>query len=468
MQAAVGLSFAAYLLALVGVGFWMRRRPARFRDYVTGGGTIPAWLLCVSFFANFVSGNSFVGLAGESYSGGLVWLSLAVVVAASASVSWNWFGPRFARFARETGAETLPDLYAKKWSPGLARFVAAILVTGTLFYVLAVMRATALAVQGGLAIDYEEALIVIWVATVAYCIFGGLWADVSTDLIQGVVLLVGAVVLFAGLLLATGGEPARDAVDPTPVGAVLAVGLAMGLKLLADPKQVVVFYAFKDEASARRLRFWGPLPLFAVYLLLLPLGYLARNVLPVAPGGKLERIVPELATGGTVLPGWFSPIFIVALTAASMSSLDSALLVAGSCAEKHLAAPLFRRREPSLGWTRVLLFALSSVALALSFDPPGGILKMTKFASALVGASLLPSLVAGLASARVSTRAVAASVVLGSAGAVAGFVLSAPDRSPWIQDVFFSLALAILPIAVSAYLGRARGQSEPGPDPSTR
>jgi len=447
VRTAVGVVAGVYLVALVAIGYLLRRRQAKFADYVTGGGRIPAWMLAISFFANFVSSNSFVGHSAKSYAVGLSWLGVAGVMVVCCAISWFWFAPRFARFAKESGAMTLPDFFERKFSKAVALVVAGIVVVGTLFYVLAVMRGTALAVMSGLGIGYLQALVGIWAVTVAYCLFGGLWADVSTDVIQAVVLMAGAVVLFFGVLFAT-GTPATTPIQPAPVGLVLAVGLGGGLKLLSDPKQVMVFYAFDSEAAARRFRILGPILLAGVYACLFPVGYLARRIVPSAP--DLERLVPGLVSSGGVLPAWFAPLFIVALLAASMSSLDSALLVMASCAEKHFVAPLRRQTEPSLARTRILLVGFSSLALVLSIRPLGGIIRLTTFAGALVGASILPAIVVGLAGIRVPPRAVLASVAMGATGAVLGFVLSGRVPTPWVQDVTVGLVFAVAPLAIAA------------------
>ncbi len=462
-------TIAAYLAGLVVVGWLVRRRQSTFRDYVTGGGRIPGWMLAISFLANYVSSNSFVGHASKSYEVGLGWLGVGAVMVACATIAWWVFAPRFARFAIRTGATTLPDFFDHLWGRRASRVVAAIVIAGTLLFVLAVLEGTSIVLAEGLAISKGLALAVAFGVAVVYAAFGGFWADVSTDVVQGVVLMAGAVALFAGVLFASGGTPAPGHVHPVPVAVVLAAGLGGGLKMLSDPKQVMVFYAFRDEASARRFRFLGPLLLLVVYASLLPVGYLARRIVALAPGAKIETLVPNLAMSGTVLPDWFAPIFLVALLAASMSSLDSALLIMASCAEKHFVAPALRR-EPSPRRTRVILALLAVVAALLAVDPPDGIIPLTTLAGALVGASLLPSVAAGLFELRVGPRAVLASISAGATGSIFGYLASKKLaiwgggkllESPWCQDVLVGLACATAALAAGAWLGsrrpRARG-----------
>ncbi|MBI2892861.1 MAG: sodium:solute symporter family protein [Deltaproteobacteria bacterium] len=455
------LTLVGYTASLLGVGLWLRRRGGGFADYVIGGGRIPAWMLAVSFFANFVSSNSLVGHASKSYEVGLVWSWVAVTMVVCCAWSWWWLAPRFARFASATGATTLPDFYEHHWGRGASLVAAGVVLLGTFFYVLAVMRGTALVVQTSLEVSYPAALLAVWAVTVAYCVAGGFWADVSTDVLQAFVLFVGAAGLFIALAFAS-GQPATTPLRPAPIGLVLAVGLGGGLKLLTDPKQVMVFYAMPNERAASRFRVLGPILLAAVYACLFPIGWLARRVVPSVP--QLEELVPRLVSDPGLLPAWLAPVYLIAVLAASMSSLDSALLVMAACAEKHLVAPTLRATV-STARTRALLGAFATAALAVSLRQLGGIIGLTTFAGAVVGAALTPTIIVALAGRPPPRRRALASMALGLAGAAAGRWLSERGSGPWLQDTFLGLAAATLPIAIGLLRTRVRRGSGGGHAP---
>jgi Na+/proline symporter len=446
---------AAYLLALVVLGVVVTRRMSGFRDYLTGGGRIPAWMLALSFLANFVSSNSFVGHAGKSYEAGLGWCVVAGFLVAACALSFHVFAPRFAEFGKTHGALTLPDFFERRFrSRPLAVLVQWIVVATTVLYILAVLRGTALVVASGLGISYAASLIVLYGITLVYCLLGGLWADVLTDVVQAVVLLVGAAALFIAAYTA---EPVSSAtpppVRPIPMAQLVAIGISGAVKLIADPKQVLVFYAFGDGSRARSFRFAAPLGLALVLACLFPVGFFARPLLPTIHDA--DQVVPRLVFEQGLLGAWFGPVFLVALFAASMSSLDSAYLVVASCLEKHVAAPVLRE-EPSTKRTRVLLFLVATLTLVLSFRPIGGVVELSVLAGALLGASLLPAICVGLFDFPVPARAALLSVLLGLAGAILGKIVPAALglRSPWLQDIFIGLLLSSLPLV--PYLQKPR------------
>ena len=441
------LAFAVYLVMLVVVGLYARRRQQGFREWVTGGGAIPAWMLALSFLANFVSSNSFIGHSSKSWEVGLVWCVVGAMMVVACWISWTFFAPRFAAFAKEHAAETLPDFFRLRFrSEGVGKAAAALVLLATLFYVLAVMRGVALVVASGLGISYPAALLVVWAVVVAYCMLGGLWADVTTDVVQSSVLVVGAVALGAAVFfaepIAVAGLAGPPAVSPAPLGLVIAVGAGGAVKLLADPKQVMVFYAFRDAAAARRFRVVGPLLLLVVYACLFPLGFLARRIVWELPGGELEALVPHLVFDRLILGVPFAIVFMIALLAASMSSLDSAFLVMASNAEKHVVAPALGGRA-SIVRTRLLLFGIATATLLLSLRPIGAIIELTTFSGA-IAAAMLPGIIAGFSSRDIPPGAVVASLILGACGAVAAKVV--PSGSPWVQDVFGAMVLGALPL----------------------
>ena len=69
--AAVGL----YLLVLVAVGYATRRRgtQAALGEFYLAGRSLGGVVIAFSFYATFVSTNSFIGQAGKSWEAGLAW-----------------------------------------------------------------------------------------------------------------------------------------------------------------------------------------------------------------------------------------------------------------------------------------------------------------------------------------------------------------------------------------------------------
>ncbi|WP_258076429.1 sodium:solute symporter family transporter, partial [Neisseria gonorrhoeae] len=129
-----------------------------------------------------------------------VWLSLRIL------------GKKFAVLARRYNAVTLTDmLYARfqgrllVWLAGLSLLVAFIGAMTVQFIGGARLLETAA------GIPYETGLLIFGISIALYTAFGGFRASVLNDTLQGLVMLIGTVVLLVGVVHAAGGL--HDAVD---------------------------------------------------------------------------------------------------------------------------------------------------------------------------------------------------------------------------------------------------------------
>ena len=92
-----------YLGTLVVLAVRARKRTHDIDDYYVGGRNVPTVLVVLSFYATFVSTNSFIGHSGKSYVYGVSWLLVGLVLVLLAALSWLVVAPRFRRTAGKFG-----------------------------------------------------------------------------------------------------------------------------------------------------------------------------------------------------------------------------------------------------------------------------------------------------------------------------------------------------------------------------
>ncbi len=183
-----------YLIILISLGFYLRKKASRnLNNYFLGGNKLPWWAMGISGMASFfdVSGTmlivSFLYLLGPrglfiEFRGG------AVLVL----VFWLlWMGKWHYRSKCMTGAEWMSFRFGHDWDGNFARIVSAgagiILNTGMLVYMI-----KGLGVFLSLFINYspmECSFLVIIVATI-YAMVSGFYGIVYIDLFQSVFLLI--------------------------------------------------------------------------------------------------------------------------------------------------------------------------------------------------------------------------------------------------------------------------------------
>ncbi|MGH7150850.1 MAG: sodium:solute symporter family transporter, partial [Planctomycetota bacterium] len=143
-SATVWAVLAIYVAALALCAAWARRRTRDLADYYVGGRGVPAWILALSYFATYVSTNTFVGHAGKSYALGVSWLLLGAVLFAFSVASWRWIGPRMAEVAAADGLLTVPEFFARRLrSPAAGTIAAALILFDSVWYLTAVFQGAA-------------------------------------------------------------------------------------------------------------------------------------------------------------------------------------------------------------------------------------------------------------------------------------------------------------------------------------
>jgi SSS family transporter len=442
---------------------WQGNRSTKgLADYYVGGRRMGGAVIGLSFFATYASTNSFVGFAGQSYTWGLPWLLLVPFLVGFSLFAWRWVAPRLRDFTASLDSLTIPDFIGFRFDSTPARvFAAVIVLVASFFYMTAVFKGIGNLLEAFLAIPYRLAIGIVFVVVVLYTVVGGFISVVKTDAVQGVVMVIGAVILFAGTVAAAGGAGTFFDVRAQPGGEALfrwgggvalpvlfGVLFAGTVKFAVEPRQLSRFYALESRSAARVGLWVSTLTIALVYLLLTPIGIYARRVLPDGVADT-DLVVPTLLASPDVFAPGASAFLLVAMVAGAMSSLDSVLLVMASTCDRDIVG-VGRRRgtdRAAVATTRlyVVLFAVITALIAL--NPPGGIVTLTALSGSLYAACFFPALFLGLHWRRGNGAAVMASF---ATGLLVLFVWKYVPGSAVVHEVFPALLLSL-----AAYVGVA-------------
>lgn len=145
---------------------------------------------------------------------------------------------------------------------------------------------------------------------VVYTSVGGFVSVVRTDVVQGLLMVVGSMVLFGVVTSASGGVGMLFTADRTrplfdwnagiPFEVLLGIAFAGSLKLRVDPRRVSRFYALKDPHSVRTGIWIAVLGIFLIQMTLFPVGMYATLLLEGVD--ETDLIVPLLVNDPTVFP----------------------------------------------------------------------------------------------------------------------------------------------------------------------
>ena len=436
---------------------WTGNRSTKdLADYYVGGRNMGGWVIGLSFFATYASTNSFVGFSGRTYDWGLPWLLFIPTAVAFSLFAWIVVAPRLRSFTKEMDSLTLPDFIGFRFRSTPARVMAALIViAASFFYMTAVFKGIGNLLETFLEIQYEVSIIIVFFIVMTYTMVGGFISVVKTDSVQGVVMIIAALLLFWGTVSAAGGLGAISEVRQQPGGEALftwgggvAIPVLMGtmfaglVKFAVEPRQLSRFFALEGENATRTGMIVSSVTFGAVFTLLIPVGIYSRRTLPTGTH-YTHLLLPTLLTEPEVFGAGTGACLLVAMVAAAMSSLDSVLLVMASTTERDIVSIVRpdRSEASEMFWTRgwVALFAL--ITAVISLNPPAGVVELTAFSGSLYGACFFPAVVFGLHWRQGSGTAVIASFVVGI-GVLLGWDLV--PGSEVLHEVFPAMILSTL------------------------
>ena len=391
-----------------------RARSSNVTEYYVGGRRFGGIALGISFYATYASTNSFIGNSGKSWAYGLPWLLNLGFMLLFCAISWWWVAPRLRRATAGLGALTLSEWFGHRFADDRVRRLAALIVVfASLLYMTAVFKGVGNLLEVFLALPYAVVIVLVLVVVVFYTAAGGFHSVVRTDVLQGLLLAAGSVVLFLGVTRAAGGigtildVPAQpgaehlfrlDAAMPFPV--LLGILFAGSVKLMVEPRQLSRFFALRDQQAARSGLLVAVLGVLLVLGLLLPIGLYARLILPAEAITDTDLVVPTLLAMD-LFPPWIAALLVLAMVAAAMSSLDSVLLVAASTLDRDVLGLRSGEGDArAVRRTRGLVVGLCVLTAMLAWRPPGGIVELTIWSGSLYAACFLPTLLGGLFLAR--------------------------------------------------------------------
>ncbi len=206
-------AFIGFLALVVGISLYASRGKHDAADYFLAGRNLPWWLIGFSLIASNISTEHFVGMAGRRLRTGAGDRELRVDGGGTTLACWSgcFFLPRFLA----AGIYTIPEYLEFRYDVRTRTLMAGFIMAAYVFVALAtVLYSGALALESIFGIDLDLGIWLIGILAGGYTIYGGLKAVVWSDLIQGVALLLGGVVVTVLGFKAIGGvEPFLEAAD---------------------------------------------------------------------------------------------------------------------------------------------------------------------------------------------------------------------------------------------------------------
>lgn len=454
----VALPFILLFFGLmIFVGVYCRRHATDVNGFVLGGRSVGPWLTAFAFGTSYFSAVIFVGYAGQfgwNFGIASTWIGLGNAFIGSL-LAWVILGRRTRIMTQALGSRTMPDFFEKRYkSPALKIAASFIVFVFLIPYTASLYNGLSGLFNSAFNVPYWLVVVIMAALTGVYVIFGGYMATAVNDFIQGIIMLVGIVVVIAAVLNANGGAgvaihhlsqvPSTYPETAGQAGAftsffgtqplyLLIVVLLTSLGTWGLPQMVGKFYSIKNEDAIKKGTIISTL--FAVIV--------AGGCYFLGGFGRLYAANPAIykdgIVGGTVLndrivptmlstlPAIIIALVIVLVLSASMSTLSSLALTSSSTLALDVILPVMNKKKQRQAGEKKSVFIMRLlIVFFVALSAVIAILKDTVWADsvfiaqmmgvswgALAGAFLAPFLY-GLYSKRISKPAVATCFVFGT------------------------------------------------------
>ena len=207
--------FMALFAGLFGIiGFFGYKKTKTAEDYFVAGRTMGSIVIAFSYGATFISAVALIGFSGAAslFGHGILWLAFLNVLV-GILIAFIVYGFRTRKMGLSLKAVTLPEMLGNRFkSTRLQAASGLIIAVFMVAYTSAVFLAISSLFVATFGIPYEVCVIVFTIVVGVYLIVGGLYAVMWTHAIQGVLMVVGMLILTVGIYGMLGGVgPAHEA-----------------------------------------------------------------------------------------------------------------------------------------------------------------------------------------------------------------------------------------------------------------
>jgi sodium/proline symporter len=427
------ITFIAYFIVLLSIGFCFYRRSVSIEDYLLGGRGMGSWVTALSAQASDMSGWLLMGLPGAIYLAGMgqVWIAIGLFV--GTVLNWRLVSARLRVYTQRTNAITLPCFFEARFKDptGLLRIVSAIIILIFFaIYASSGLVATGLLFESTFGVKYHIAVIIGGLVIIAYTFLGGFLAVCWTDLLQGALMVLAIVIVPVLTYRTVGGiEAIRQAMaskdistslmpqgEKLPICICMIVSsMAWGLGYFGQPHILVRFMSIK---SVDKLGKSMAIAIVWVFLSLtgaVIVGFIGIAMFDNLRDGEHEKVFIYMIHD--LFNPWLGGILLAAIFSAIMSTIDSQLLVSSSALSEDFYLKAIKKKASQREIVlvgRLCVIIISVIALIMALDRDNTILGIVAYAWGGFGAAFGPLVLFALFSRRTSWQSALAGMVTGT------------------------------------------------------
>lgn len=443
-----------YLLSMVLVGFYFSRKSQGAEQFTKAGGAIPGWAIGLSIYATFLSSNTFLGVPGKAFGSNWNAFVFSLSMPLSAWVAARYFVP----FYRTTGEVSAYTHLEHRFGPWARTYAVACFLLTQLARMGSIFFGIALSLQALTGISMSTIMIVVGICIIIYTVLGGIEAVIWTEVVQGVVKTLGALLIMYLVIQGVPGGVSKI-VEIGKVADKFSLG-SFSLDFTSSTFWVILLYGFfinlnnfgmdqnyvqryhtarspKEAVSSIWLCVWLYVPVSLVFFAIgaclfayfqvhpellevvkgqaaaerLPAGASAQEIAQLAatlqPADYGDKVMPYFMVNK--IPTGLVGLIVSAILAAAMSTISSGMNASATVFSEDIYQRYFNKSANDSQKMRVLyigtvLFGLAGMITGIAMIGAKSILDMWWELSGIFAAGMLGIFLLGMISKRTNSH----------------------------------------------------------------
>lgn len=370
-----------YLIAIAAIGLYMSRAQKSTRKYFIADRKIPAWAVAFTLMGTLIGSGTVVGHPGTVFKKGMILLPGILTLPIVLLVVAYFIVPFYRRVVGMSAYEYI----GKRFGFGGRLYTSFGFLADRTFDLGITLLTTAIAINVMTGWDLRAVVLGVGVFTMIYTAIGGIEAVVWTDVVQGIILIGGALLIILRLLFAPEAGPPGAVVGEAFAGGKFSLGsfelswatlfdrevttgwiyivalfLNWSRRYITDQHMVQRYLIAKTDREAFWGTIWGAascIPIFVIFMFIGACLYGFYNLTGTVPPDIGDNIVPHFIVN--FLPTGLVGLILAAILAAAMSTVSGDLNSVATVITTDYLAPFFPKSTDRIR----LIFGRSMVLL---------------------------------------------------------------------------------------------------------
>lgn len=409
-----------YMVLCIIIGLWAMKRTKNTEDFFMAGRKLGFFITAMAMFSSLMSGFGFVGGPGLIYRMGssAFWMFMSVTM--GFLIMGVLLGKRIRLFGEFTKSVSLPDLAAARYKNETTRLLMSIaIILGVIGYLGTQIMAMAIVLQSVIYnadwipnISSTASILISSSVLVFYCVTGGIIASVYTDVVQGTIMLISAILIFFTALATVDGGLSGIATtmfldDSESIGSFGTLGMigclswyfVFAVGVSGQPHLITKLMMTRNVSQNKQTVPLSMISYGISTLLIIGIGLAMRALV-------LQGIHPSPAKADDVaalfLQSYAHPVLagvvIAGLFAAVMSTADAFLNIGVAAIVHDIPKAIGRTLfKDELYWSRIMTIILAAVAIIFAlYSSKEMVALLGAFGFSTFAAAIVPTIAIGL------------------------------------------------------------------------